>query len=101
MSYEEFVIKHAKMSSKPHKGASLDDKMSFFHQLSTLVCSGTPLLQAMRICSEQNQSIKMRKVLEEITARVAPGEPRSSMRRPGPSPRSSTTTGSRSSRRAR
>lgn len=73
MGYEEFCIRHAKMSSKPHAAARLDDKMSFFHQLSTLVSSGTPLLQALRICSEQNQSIKMRAALEEITARVASG----------------------------
>jgi type IV pilus assembly protein PilC len=73
MGYEEWVVAHAKMSSKMHSGAKLDDKMSFFHQLSTLVSSGTPLLQALRITAGQNQSVKMRKVLEEITARVASG----------------------------
>ena len=73
MSFVDFVISHAKMSSKPHKKVKLDDKMSFFHQLATLVSSGTPLLQALRISSEQNQSLRMRKVLEEIVARVASG----------------------------
>src|SRR5258708_3113486 len=73
MGFEEFIVAHARMSSKPHKGVSLDDKMSFFHQLSTLVSSGTPLLQALRIAAEQNQSIKMRLVLEEIVGRVAAG----------------------------
>ena len=28
----------------------MDDKMTFFQQLSTLISSGTPLLQAMQIC---------------------------------------------------
>ncbi len=73
MGYEEFCIKNAKMSSKPHAKAKLDDKISFFHQLSTLVISGTPLLKALEISAEQNQSLKMRKVLEELTARVASG----------------------------
>ena len=49
MGFREWVVGHARMSSKPHGKASLDDKLSFFHQLSTLVCSGTPLLQALRI----------------------------------------------------
>lgn len=75
MSFEEWTVAHARLSSKPHKSAKLDDKMSFFHQLSTLVCAGTPLLQALRICAEQNQSLKMRKVLGEIVGRVASGSP--------------------------
>jgi type IV pilus assembly protein PilC len=75
MSFEEWAVAHARMSSKPHRAAKLDDKMSFFHQLSTLVCAGTPLLQAIKICAEQNQSLKMRKVLGEIASRVASGCP--------------------------
>jgi len=73
MEYEAWLISHARMASKPHKSVKLDDKLSFFHQLSTLVTSGTPLLQALRICAEQNQSIKLKKVLEEIVGRVAAG----------------------------
>jgi type IV pilus assembly protein PilC len=73
MGFEEFVIGHARMSSKPHARASLDDKLSFFHQLSTLVSSGTPLLQALRISAGQNQSTKMREVLSEIVNRVGAG----------------------------
>lgn len=75
MAFEEFVTKHARMSSKPHSSAKLDDKLSFFHQLSTLVGSGTPLLQALKISSEQNQSIKLRQVLSEIVTRVGAGSP--------------------------
>ncbi len=61
------------MSSKPHQKAKLDDKLSFFHQLSTLVSSGTPLLQALKICAGQNQSVKLRTALAEIVNRVGAG----------------------------
>lgn len=73
MGFEEWAVAHARMSSKPHNPAKLDDKMSFFQQLSTLVCAGTPLLQAIRICAGQTQSVKLRKVLDEIVGRVASG----------------------------
>ena len=73
MAFEDWVITHARVSAKPHKRITLDDKMTFFQQLSTLVNSGTPLLQAIRICSEQTRSTRMRRILEEIAARVAAG----------------------------
>jgi type IV pilus assembly protein PilC len=73
MSFEEWAVANARMSSKLHPAATLEDKMSFFQQLSTLVVAGTPLLKALTICSQQNQSTKMRKVLEEIVGRVASG----------------------------
>jgi type IV pilus assembly protein PilC len=73
MVFEDWVVAHARMASKPHKKVKVDDKMTFFHQLSTLVCSGTPLLQALRICADQSQSTRLRRVLEEIAARVAAG----------------------------
>ncbi len=73
MSFEEFVIAHARVSSKPHKKVSMDDKMSFFQQLSTLVTSGTPLLQGLRQAADQCESIKLRNVLGEIAGRVAAG----------------------------
>jgi type IV pilus assembly protein PilC len=73
MAFEDWFIARARVSSKPHKKVKLDDKMTFFQQLSTLICSGTPLLQAIRICSEQNQSTKMQRILEEIAGRVAAG----------------------------
>ncbi len=73
MEFEVFVAEHARTSSKPHAGLKLDDTMSFFHHLSTLVNAGTPLLQAIQICSEQTQSNKLRKVLDEIAFRVASG----------------------------
>ena len=96
MAFEDWFIAHARVSSKPHRKVSLDDKMTFFHQLSTLVSSGTPLLQAMQICAEQSQSIKLRQVLEQIAARVAAGSSRARRRRQL-SRTSSSTIGSKSS----
>ncbi len=73
MAFEDWFIARARVSSKPHKGASMDDKLTFFHQLSTLIASGTPLLQAIEISADQSQSIKMRTVLEKIAMAVASG----------------------------
>ncbi len=73
MAFEDWFIARARVSSKPHKKITLDDKMIFFQQLGTLVASGTPLLQAVEISAEQSQSIKLRRVLEQIASRVASG----------------------------
>jgi len=73
MAFEDWFIARARVSSKMHRGIIMDDKMTFFHQLSTLISSGTPLLQAVQIGAEQSQSTKMRAVLEDIAARVASG----------------------------
>ena len=60
MSFEEWVVSHARVSKKPHRGAKLEDTLAFFHQLSTLVSSGTPLLQALKIAATQCESVKLR-----------------------------------------
>jgi type IV pilus assembly protein PilC len=73
LPFEEWVASHARVSSKPHTRLKLDDTLSFFHQLSTLISSGTPLLQSLKLSGEQNQSLKLRNVLAEITAKVAAG----------------------------
>jgi type IV pilus assembly protein PilC len=73
LAFEEWVAAHARISKKPHKQAKLEDTLSFFHQLATLVSSGTPLLQALKIATAQCESVKLRGVLEEITAKVAAG----------------------------
>ena len=73
MGFEDFVLAHARVSSKIHAKITMDDKMSFFQQVSTLVCSGTPLLQSLQQASEQCQSKKLRVALEEISGRVASG----------------------------
>jgi type IV pilus assembly protein PilC len=73
MAFEDWFIARARVSSKMHNGITMDDKMTFFHQLSTLIASGTPLLQAVQIGAEQSQSIKMRAVLDDMAMRVASG----------------------------
>jgi type IV pilus assembly protein PilC len=73
MAFEDWFISRARGSSKPHKNVAMDDKMTFFHQLSTLIASGTPLLQAIQICAEQCQSVKLQRALETIAGRVASG----------------------------
>lgn len=75
MAFEDWFIARARVSSRRHKKVTMDDKMTFFQQLSTLISSGTPLMQAIQICAEQSQSVKMRRVLEEIGERIASGSP--------------------------
>ena len=67
------MVSHARVAKKPHRGAKLEDTLTFFHQLSTLVSSGTPLLQALKIAATQCESVKLRAILEMITAKVASG----------------------------
>jgi type IV pilus assembly protein PilC len=73
LPFDEWVVSHAQISKKPHKSAKIEDTLSFFHQLSTLVSSGTPLLQALKIAASQCESVKLQAVLEQITAKVAAG----------------------------
>ena len=73
MAFEDWFVAHARVSSKPHRKISLDDKLTFFTQLSTLVSSGTPLLQAIQICAVQSQSTKFQQALDQVAARVAAG----------------------------
>jgi type IV pilus assembly protein PilC len=73
LAFNEWVVAHARISKKPHRGAKLEDTLAFFHQLATLVSSGTPLLQALKIASTQSESVKLRGVLEQITSKVASG----------------------------
>lgn len=73
MAFEDWFIAHARVSSKPHRRTTLDDKMCFFQQLATLVSSGTPLLQALEIGAAQSQSLKLQAVLAQVAGRVAGG----------------------------
>ncbi|MEM9586871.1 MAG: type II secretion system F family protein, partial [Planctomycetota bacterium] len=47
--------------------------MSFFQQLGSLLASGTPLLRALKIAAEQNQSRQLEERMEEVGERVASG----------------------------
>lgn len=73
MAFEDWFLAHARVSSKEHKRVTLDDKMTFFQQLATLVSSGTPLVQAIQIAAQQTQSAQLREILTEIAGRVAAG----------------------------
>jgi type IV pilus assembly protein PilC len=73
MAFEDWFIEHARVSSKQHRKVTLDDKLTFFQQLATLVSSGTPLLQAIQICAQQTQSNRLREVLDEVATRVSSG----------------------------
>jgi type IV pilus assembly protein PilC len=73
MANENWFVQHARVASKKHKRVTLDDKMTFFQQLSTLVASGTPLLEAIQICADQSQSTRMQGILKQVAGRVAAG----------------------------
>ncbi len=73
MSFRDWVTAHARVSSKVRRRLTVDDKMTFFHQLATLIGAGTPLLQAIRICAEQSESLPLRAVLNEIAGKIAAG----------------------------
>ena len=73
MPFDEWVVAHARISTKPHPGAKVEDTLAFFHQLSTLVSSGTPLLQALKIAAAQSESIKLRRILDQIVSMVSSG----------------------------
>jgi len=73
MTFADWCVEHARTSGRQHNHITLDDKLAFFQQLSTMVSSGTPLLQALQICSQQTSSRKLRDILEETAERVASG----------------------------
>ena len=73
MPFEEWVVSHARVVKKPHRGARLEDTLTFFHQLSTLFSSGTPLLQGLKIAAQQCESTRLRDALDHISNRVAAG----------------------------
>jgi type IV pilus assembly protein PilC len=73
MSYDRWVAGHARVSSRMHKQLTLDDMLSFFHQLATLVSSGTPLLRSLQIATEQTESARLKAVLEQIAGQISAG----------------------------
>ncbi|KAA1262187.1 Type II secretion system protein F [Rubripirellula obstinata] len=75
MSLDSWFLSHARVSAKSHRRASLDDKMTFFQQFGSLLASGTPMLRALKLAAQQNQSIDLREKLEEASERVASGTP--------------------------
>ena len=71
MALEDWCLARVRVSGKEHKRISADDKLTFFQQLSTLVSSGTPLVEALRISAQQTQSAHMRE-LRELAGRLKP-----------------------------
>ena len=65
--------KHVRTASKMHPRIKSEDKLQFFHHLTTLFAAGTPLLEALQIASKQSQSEKMQSVIHTIAERVAGG----------------------------
>jgi type IV pilus assembly protein PilC len=65
--------KHIRTASKLHPRIKGEDKLQFFHHLTTLFAAGTPLLEALQIASKQSQSQKMQSVIRTIAERVAGG----------------------------
>lgn len=68
-----WVQKHVRISTKLHKRIKGEDKIQFFHHLTTLFAAGTPLLEALRIAARQTQSQRMRIVINTIADKVAAG----------------------------
>jgi type IV pilus assembly protein PilC len=72
---KNWLEKHARVSSKPHKAIKVDDQLTMLQQLATLLQAGTPLLDAVRLASSQSLSLQMRVVLNSIANQVASGTP--------------------------
>lgn len=75
MSLESWFLSRARVAAKRHKRATLDDKMTMFQQFGSLLASGTPMLRALKIAAEQNQSTVLQEKMEEVGERVASGSP--------------------------
>ncbi len=75
MSLNSWFLARARVSAKRHRRISLDDKMTFFQQFGSLLASGTPMLRALKIAAEQNQSTQLQEKMEEVANRVASGAP--------------------------
>jgi len=69
-----WVQRHIRISNKMHPRIKSEDKLQFFQQLTTLFAAGTPLLEALRIASQQTPSQKMQSVIRTIADRVAGGQ---------------------------
>jgi type II secretory pathway component PulF len=68
-----WVQKHIRISTKLHKKIKAEDKIQFFHHLTTLFAAGTPLLEALQIATRQTQSLRMQAVIGTIAEKVAAG----------------------------
>ena len=72
---KNWLEKHARVISKPHKKITVDDQLTMLQQIATLLNAGTPLLDAVRLTSAQSLSLQLRKILNSIASQVAAGSP--------------------------
>jgi len=62
-----------RVSSKTHPKIKPEDILAFFQQLSTMFRAGTPIYDSITIAGTQCQSDLLKKVVEDVAARVAAG----------------------------
>lgn len=70
-----FLLSHARVSSKRHKGIKAEDIFSLFQQLATMISAGMPLMDALLLSGSQSQSLKLAKVMDDISSKVQAGSP--------------------------
>ena len=68
-----FLLSHARVSSKAHKGIKGDDIFGLFQQLSTMLQAGMPLMDALQLSASQSQSKKLSIVMHKIASKVQSG----------------------------
>ncbi len=68
-----WVQRHIRITTKLHKRIKGEDKLQFFHHLTTLFAASTPLLESIRITARQTQSRKMKTIINTIADKVAAG----------------------------
>ncbi|MCA9263817.1 MAG: type II secretion system F family protein [Planctomycetales bacterium] len=73
MTVDDWFLQRARVTSKSHRRITMDDKMTFFQQLSSLVTSGTPLMQSLELCAEQTLSTRLAEIVRDLAACVAGG----------------------------
>src|SRR4051812_921382 len=73
MPEQGYLLSHARVSSKVHKGIKGDDIFNLFQQLSTMNQAGMPLMDALILAGSQSQSKKLQEVMGGISSKVQAG----------------------------
>src|SRR6476661_2344233 len=73
MAEQGFLLSHARVSAKRHKGIKGDDIFNLFQQLSTMIQAGMPLMDALLLSAAQSQSKKLGAVMDNIAGKVQNG----------------------------
>ena len=64
---------YVRMKTKRHKKVKVDDTIQLFQQLSTLINSGTPILQALNLSSIQSESESLSNITKELAKELSRG----------------------------